>query len=448
MSKRRVSRREFVGDVAAAGMACMIIPRHVLGGPRFTAPSDRLNVACIGVGGKGQSDVRGVADAGANIYAQCDVDLNAAEASFNGFPKSKKYRDFREMLDQEARNIDAVTVSTPDHVHAAAAMLAMKAGKHVFCQKPLARTLHEVRTIMQAATRSKVATQMGNQGHAGDGTRLLREWYEAGVIGQVKEIHYWTNRPIWPQGIERPLEAFNPPPYLDWNLWLGPAADRPYAPAYAPFRWRGWWDFGAGALGDIAPHAMDAAFWTLDLGFPIHIEAESTKVYPETAPKISRITYDFPAKGDRPALSVIWRDGELAPPRPVGLPPEIEWPYHDVGNQVWYGTDGVFMSDAYGDGLRHLDAKRHEELTATPPAQKYARSPGVYAEWIRACKGGEPAGSNFAGHAGPLTQMVLLGNLAVRMQQPLDINPTTGAVTNVPVPEEWIKPRFRTGWSL
>src|SRR5690606_7313716 len=238
-----VSRRDFVGSSAAAA-AFTIVPRHVLGGPGFVAPSDKLNIACIGVGGMGKNDVDGVS--GENVYALCDVDRKAAEESFRNHPKAKRYTDYREMLDREAGNIDAVTVSTPDHVHAAAAMMALKLNKHTYCQKPLARTLHEVRSLAAQARTTKVSTQMGNQGHTFEGTRQLREYIEAGAIGTVREVHYWTNRPIWPQGLDRPTELHTPAPTLDWNLWLGPAADRPYHPAYAPFRWRGWWDFGTG----------------------------------------------------------------------------------------------------------------------------------------------------------------------------------------------------------
>jgi len=446
MTNGPVSRREFLGDVALAGAAFTIVPRHVLG-RGYRAPSDTLNIACIGVGGKGESDVQGVSTE--NIYALCDVDLHSAQTSFRRFPKAKQYRDYREMLDKEGKNIDAVTVTIPDHSHAAAAMLAMKHGKHVFCQKPLARTLSEVQAMMDAAARTKVATQMGNQGHAGAGTRLIRELVEAGAIGTVREVHYWTDRPIWPQGLERPLEAYEVPPWLDWNLWLGPAPARPYHPAYAPFTWRGWWDFGCGALGDIAAHAMDAAFWTLGLGFPVHIEAETTKLYPETAPKLSRIVYEFGARASRAPVRVVWHDGGLAEARPVELAPEFDWPaYADVGSQLWIGSDGKLLADCYGEAVRLLDPKRQAEFTAHPPAQKYPRTPGVYQEWIRACKGGPPAGSNFAGHAGPLTQMVLLGNLAIRMNQPLDLNPDTGQVTNATVPEEFVRSDYRSGWSL
>ncbi|MGH7665578.1 MAG: Gfo/Idh/MocA family protein [Gemmatimonadaceae bacterium] len=446
MAPGEISRRAFVGDLALAGAAFTIVPRHVLGGPGYRAPSDVLNIACIGVGGMGSNDVRGVS--GENIYALCDVDWRRAEDSFAAFPQAKRYRDFREMLDREGDSIDAVTVSTPDHTHAVAAMMAMRMGKHTYCQKPLARTIGEVDALIDGARRYKVATQMGNQGHAGAGTRQLREWIEAGAIGTVREVHYYTNRPIWPQGIDRPLEAFNVPPYLDWDLWLGPAPERPYAPAYAPFRWRGWWDFGTGALGDIAAHSMDAAFWTLQLGFPRAIEAETTSVNAETAPEVSRIVYDFPARGERAAVKVVWRDGELGAPRPTGLPAAAPWPYHNVGSQLWIGDDGMLLADAYGDGLLLLNEARQREFTASPPPEKYTRSPGVYAEWINACKGGPPAGSNFAGHAGPLTRMLLLGNLAVRAGQALELDTESGRVTNVEIPEEFLQPSYREGWTL
>ena len=447
MTSKDISRRAFVGDLAATGLAFTIVPRHVLG-RGYLAPSDMLNVASIGVGGKGESDVQGMADAGANIYALCDVDWNSAETSFRHFPQAKRFRDYREMLDHEGKNIDAVTVTTPDHVHAAATMAALKLGKPVFCQKPLARTLYEVRTVMDQARRSKLPTQMGNQGHTGEGTRLVREAYEAGMIGTIREVHYWTNRPIWPQAIDRPTEAHNVPPYLDWNLWLGPAPERPYNPAYAPFRWRGWWDFGTGALGDIACHAMDAAFWTFDLRYPTRIEPESSQLFKETAPKSSRVTYQFPAVGSRPEVKVVWRDGGLWPARPIGLSDDVDWPYGDVGGQLWIGDEGMLLADCYGDGARLLTKSGTTLLSAHPPAQKYPRSPGVYKEWIGAIKGGPAPNSSFDGHAGPLTQMVIFGCVAVRMGRTIEVDPATGNITTPGVPEEYIKPVFRKGWTL
>jgi predicted dehydrogenase len=440
------SRREFVNSAASAAALFHIVPRHVLG-RGYRAPSDTLNVACIGVGGMGRNDVKGME--GENLVALCDVDWNAAEDAFRSYPRARRYRDYREMLDKELKSVDAVTVSTPDHSHAAAAMLVLKAGKHVYCQKPLARTLGEVRALMrEAAARPKQTTQMGNQGHTNEGTRQIREWVEAGVIGAVREVHYWTNRPIWPQGIDRPTQLHTPPATLDWNLWLGPAPERPYNPAYAPFNWRGWWDFGTGALGDMACHGMDAAFWGLDLGYPTRVEPETSKLYDETAPKFSRVTYDFPARGNRPAVKVIWRDGGLWPPKPAGLPETMDWPPEEIGGQMWVGDSGALLAGMYGENPRLLDAARDAELKANPPAAKYERSPGVYAEWIRAMKGGAPNLSTFAGHAGPLTEMVLLGCLAVRMGQPIDVDHTTGKVTNAAVPAEWLSPVYRKGWTL
>jgi predicted dehydrogenase len=445
MARKHIDRRTFVSEVTAAAAAFTIVPRHVLG-RGYRPPSDTLNVACIGVGGMGASDVRGMSVE--NIYALCDVDEHQAEGSFGAHPKAKRYKDYREMLDKERNHIDAVTVTTPDHSHAPAAMMAMKLGKHTYVQKPLARLIGEVRALEEAAKKYKVATQMGNQGHALEGTRQIREWVEAGAIGTVKEVHFWTNRPIWPQGTERPLEDYHVPPWLDWNLWLGPAPERPYHPAYAPFKWRGWWDFGCGALGDMACHIMDAAFWTLQLRYPERIEVEYTTLFKETAPKAARITYSFPAQGNRSAVKLVWRDGSLFPPRPPESQDLESWPPSDDGGQLWIGTDGKLHAATYGGEPRLLDEKRQKDITASPPRQKYLRTEGVYAEWIKACKGGPPAGSAFDTHAGPLSEMVLLGNLAVRMGRNLEFNPQTGEVTNCRVPEEYNKPNYRSGWSL
>jgi predicted dehydrogenase len=446
MATTHPSRRDFVGSVASASAAFTIVPRHVLGGPGYTAPSDKLNIACIGVGGMGENDVKGVSSQ--NIYALCDVDLKSAEDTFRKYPAARKYRDYREMLDLEQKNIDAVTITIPDHSHAAATMMALRLNKNVYCQKPLARTLTEVRTVKAMAAKTKVATQMGNQGHTGEGVRTMREWVEAGVIGTVREVQYWTNRPIWPQGLDRPLELYAPPLTMDWNLWLGPAAERPYNPAYAPFRWRGWWDFGTGALGDMACHGMDAAYWILDLGYPERIMPESTELYLESAPKSSRVEYQFPAKANRPAVKVVWRDGDLRPPKPQGLPETMAWPPADIGGQLWIGDDGAMIAGMYGEDPVLLDPKRDAEVRANPPVKVYPRSKGVYDEWIDACKGGPPALSTFDGHAGALTEMVLLGVLAIRAGQTLELNASTGAVTNMTLPERWVTPEYRKGWTL
>lgn len=440
-----LTRRKFLGETAAAAAGIMIVPRHVLG-RGFTPPSDRLNIGVVACGGRGRDNLRGVSDE--YIVALCDVDVRHAEQAQREHPDATIYTDFYEMLDREHRNLDAVVITTPDHTHAVIASAAMKRGKHVYCDKPLTRTIGEARALMATAREAGVATQMGNQGHAAEGVRALRELVEAGVIGTVREIHFWTNRPIWPQGLDRPLEAYNVPPWLDWDLWLGPAPFRPYAPAYAPFRWRGWWDFGTGALGDIAVHSMDAAFWILDLGLPTRVEPETSPPFDETAPALSRLTFEFPARGNRPALRAVWRDGGLSAPRPPGLPPSEAWPYTNVGSQLWVGDDGSFLADAYGGNVIILDEDRRRHFDEHPPEPRYPRTEGVYAEWIAAAKGGPPAGSNFPDYAGPLTQMVLTGNLAVRMQTTIELDPSTGRVTNVQVPEEYIMPEYRAGWSL
>ena len=467
-----IPRREFVADVARAAVAVQaftIVPRHVLG-RGYVAPSDTLNVACVGVGGVGASDVAGVSAEGANIAALVDVDEERAAKTFAAHPRARRYSDWREMLDKEYKTIDAVTVSTPDHSHAIVSVAALRAGKHVYTQKPLARTIGEVRAMMdEAARRPRQATQMGNQGHAGAGTRQMRELYEAGWLGKVREVHIFTNRPLWPQGIERPADVMPVPPTLNWDVWLGPAPARPYHSAYLPSKWRGWWDFGCGALGDIAPHAMDAAFWALELGTPSRVIAETTPVFPETAPLVSRITYVFPARGGhglfrrgggRPEVTVVWYDGNLAPGRPAELDAKAPWPRpgketpdemrRAIGDrgQLWIGETGKLLADIYGDYGRLLDEKQDAEWKAHPPAEKYPRVANKYREWLDAAKAGTQPGSNFAGHSGPLTQMVLLGNLAVRAGRALDLDPATGEILNTTIPNEYVTPGYREGWSL
>lgn len=443
----RIPRRRFVQESAAAAAAFTIVPRHVLG-RGHQAPSDTVSVACIGVGGMGRNDVRGIAQAGANISALCDVDDEAAAESYRAFPRARKYKDFRELFDRE-RDVDAISISTPDHGHAAATMLALRAGKHCRTQKPLTRTIAEARAIRDAAAqRPRLVTQMGNQGHANEGVRIMREWVEAGLIGTVREVHIWTNRPIWPQGIQRPTEAHNPRPSLDWNLWLGPAPDRPYNPAYAPFRWRGWWDFGTGALGDMACHLMDAAYWILDLGYPSHVEAECSQLFTETAPRSSRVTFQYQAQGSRPPVTVVWRDGALVAPRPAEWPTTELWPFGDDGGQLWIGDQGKMTAGVYAENPRLLDAARMAEVTAHPLEQRYPRIPGGgYAEFVNAIKNGTRAGSDFATHATGLTEMILFGCLAQRLGASLDVEPATGRIITS-IPGDWVTPTYRRGWSL
>lgn len=449
-----VSRREFVEKSSMAGMAFTIVKPHVLGG-RHVAPSDRLNVACIGVGGMGASDVRSFgALAECNVYALCDVDDVNAERSYRLQPQAKKYKDYREMIDREAKNIDLVTVSTPDHHHAAASLLALRAGKHLYCQKPLARTVGEVRALKaESAKRPKQATQMGNQGHAAEGIRVLREWIEGGLIGKLVSIDFYTNRPIWPQGMRRPTEAHNVPPTLDWELWLGPAQFRPYHPGYAPFNWRGWWDFGTGAMGDMACHIMDCAVWILGLKFPAKVIPETSQLYTETAPKLSRITYEFPVSGTMNAagkngvVTLTWRDGGIIPPKPDGLGLADNWPLWEDGFQLWTGEKGIAVAGTYGENPRLLDPDLAKQVKDNPLPVKYPRTKGVYGELVEAIKAGIQPGSNIAGHAGPLTEMIVLGNLAVRAGRTIELNPSTGALLTKDIPEEWVNPTYRSGYS-
>lgn len=441
-----LTRRSFLSGlsgVTSTAAALTIVPRSVLGGPGYQAPSDRLNIACIGVGGKGRVDALGVASE--NVVALCDVDRKRASESFKHFPQAKRYRDFRIMLEKE-KDIDAVTVSTPDHTHAVASMAAMQLGKHVFCQKPLAHSLQEVRAMGAAARESGLATQMGIQGHCSEGVRRLREWVEAGLIGTVREVHYWTNRPIWPQAMERPRTRFSIPRGLKWDLWLGPAPERPYHPAYAPFKWRGWWDFGTCALGDMGCHGLDAAFWILKLGWPERIVPETTRVYPETGPAVSRVTYFFPAREGRPAVKLVWRDGDLHPDLPVELGGEPIPPGGHSG-QMFVGDKGILAADIYGENPTLIPASRHQEVLADPPGRRYEQSPGIYEEWIRACKGGEPASAGFE-YAVPLTALVLLGNLAVRTGEAIEWDPDRFRVTNTSSADPYLGRDYRKGWSL
>jgi len=311
---RKISRRKFIGKVAAT-TAFTIVPRHVLGGTGYTAASNKLNIACIGVGGIGWVDIKNINTE--NIVALCDVDNKHAAKTFSEYPKARKYRDFRKMLEKEEKNIDAVVVSTPDHTHAVAAMIAMKLGKHLYCQKPLAHDIFEVRELTNAARRHKVVTQMGIQYHASTGTRMLVEMIKSGVIGKVREVHVWCSKTYpFGKGSDRPKERPQVPETLDWDLWLGPAPQRPYHPCYAPKNWRIWRDFGTGIVGDMACHLIDPAFWALDLGNSFTVEARTSPFSDEIYPLSSIIRYEFPVRDGLPPVTVTWYDGGMLPWRP------------------------------------------------------------------------------------------------------------------------------------
>ncbi|MCU0915014.1 MAG: Gfo/Idh/MocA family oxidoreductase [Planctomycetes bacterium] len=449
MKEKQLTRRGFMGT--AAGVAAFtIVPRSVLGGAGQTPPSEKLNIAGIGVGGRGAGDMEALESQ--NIVALCDVDWRNARATFKKFPNAKQYKDFRQMLDKEDKNIDAVMVATADHCHAPASLAAIRRGKHVYCEKPLTHTVYEARLMAQEARKHNVATQMGNQGQAEEGVRLLCEAIWDGAIGQVHEVHIWTDRPIngtnkvyWPQGIDRPTDTPPAPETLDWDLWLGPAPVRPYNPAYLPFKWRGWWDFGTGALGDIGCHAIDPVFRALKLGYPKSVEACCTLVNKETYPVASRVTYEFPARGDLAPVTLHWYDGGMRPARP----PELE-------DSRQLGTNGALYVGDKGKILngRLLPESRQKEYGRSPKTLE--RSPGHHQEWINACKGGKPAGSNFPDHAGLLAQVVLMGNIALRPGLKEDKyfgvkllwDAKEFKFTNVPEANQFLTKEYRQGWGL
>lgn len=448
------SRRTFLAAGGAAALGFTIVPRHVLGGPAHVPPSERVNIAGIGVGNMGGSDIATLSKLGANIVALCDVDQVRAAGTFAAQPKARRYKDFHEMLEKEGKNIDAVTVGTPDHVHAIAAMAGVRAGKHVYCQKPLTHSLYECRELTRVAHAAGVATQMGNQGHATEGARLTNEWIQAGIIGDVCEVHVWSDRAgtMWKQGIGRPTDTPPVPATLDWNRWLGPAPERPYNPAYAPHVWRGWRDFGTGALGDMGCHIIDHPHWALNLGAPSHVEARVTldgsvladgKPNFETYPIASIIYYNFPARGDLPAVQMTWYDGGLMPPAPPELAASQRLPDNGV---LYVGTKGKMFHGSHGGMPQLLPTALHEQAAKVTKTMK--RSPGHYEEWIAACKGGPAAISNFD-YAGPMTETVLLGVLALRAPgRRLEWDSARQKVTNAPELDQFVRTEYRKGWML
>lgn len=422
-------RREFIRNTSFAAAGFFIVPRFVLGGKGYIAPSDRLLVAGIGVGGKGESDLANFFKSGkADIAFLCDVDDRRAANSVKAFPKAKYYKDYREMLDKESKNFDAVSVSTPDHNHAVQALAAMQRGKHVYVQKPLAHDVWEARMLTDAANRYKVVTQMGNQGASGDGVRQLMEWYDAGKIGDVHTVYCWTDRPVWPQGIAWPKTTAPVPAALDWNLWLGTAPEKQYIEKLVPFNWRGWWDYGTGALGDMGCHIIEPAFRVLGLNYIRDVQASVGTVYvdefrrgyfPESIPPSSHVIMTFPkGKKTKGAVTLHWMDGGIQPQRPEELGPnEI---FGDGGNgTLFIGTKGKMMCGTYGADPRMLPTSKTAEVMAKVKP-KYPRVPGGaeghYAQWVEACiagYGNKEVSSPFE-IAGPLTEALLMANLAIR----------------------------------
>ncbi len=441
-----LSRRQMLSATAAAAATVSIVPRHVLGGEGHNPPSNRLNVAGIGLGGMGSGDIRSVPTE--NVVALCDVDQHALDRNAKQFPGAKLHTDFRKMLDTQ-KDIDAVMIATPDHVHAVATMTALKHGKHVHCQKPLTHSVYEARAIAKAAKEAKVATQMGNQGQASVEARLLCETVWSGAIGTVCEVHGGSNRypPISPRGIRRPSETPAVPANLNWDLWLGPAPQRPYHPTYHPFAWRGWWDFGTGAVGDMGAHLIDQPFWALKLHHPLTIQASSSVFTKDSYPVSEVITYEFGARGTMPPVKMVWYDGGLMPPRPASLP-DGRMMGDDGGGVLFVGTKGHIMCSTYGANPRILPESLMQEYKR--PEKTIPRSPGIMEEWIAAIKAGKKSTTDFE-YSGALTETMLLGNVALRMKNArmaLKWDNDKFEITNLPEANKWLHKDYRQGWSL
>jgi len=497
------SRRDFVRTIAVTGAGLTIVPRHVLGRGQ-TAPSDRLNIAGVGVGGMGKTNMLNLALQN-NIVALCDVDwdyagrawdrlgqdlkseqdrlpkVTDAQARQNSIdrieslkkvmaddlPRLKRYRDYREMLDKQ-KDIDAIVVATPDHVHAPIAMAAMDLDKHVYVQKPLCWSVDEARKLAKKAAQTKVATQMGNQGHSWDDGRRAVEWVEAGAIGDVREVHVWTNRPLayWPQGVPRPqpqriatelrwnmsgvmarlanaMGLYSAPDTLSWDLFLGPAPLVEYHPLYHPFNWRGWVDWGVGAIGDMGAHLIDHAYWALNLGYPTSIETVATPFNKACFPMATTTYYEFPARGSMPPVKLTWYDGGLLPPRPEELGEEALNP---TGGALLIGSKGKLIYDTYGLNPRLLPKSLHDSVG--PPAAKLPRITTSHEiNWSDAAKGNGEASTPFE-YAARLTEVMLLGVVALRAGTKIHYDSSKMRVTNVAAANEFLKREYRSGWSL
>lgn len=436
----RINRRHFIFTSTALASSLLVPSSFVRAArARRVSPNEKMNIAAIGAGGQAITDINGCA--GENIVALCDVDRKRLEERGAKFPQARRFRDYRQML-EEMKEIDAVIVSTPDHHHAHAAVMAMRMGKHVYCQKPLSHSIWEARVMRETAAKQKVVTQMGNQGHSYESTRRVVELVQSGAIGDVREVHVWTDRPIWPQGLERPKQSSTPPEHLDWDLWLGPAPYRPYDEAYAPFKWRGWWDFGTGAPGDMGCHNADAAFWALKLDAPTSVEAESSGVNSETCPKWSIVRSEFPKRGKLPPVTMTWYDGGKLPSRDLVGGEELP-----KNGTIFVGSKGkIAYRDWNPDKFRLLPEEKVKDF-AGPESWIPRASDGPYKEWIVACKGGAPCLSNFD-NAGRLTEFVLLGNVALRAGKKIEWNAKKLRAKNCPEADQYIRREYRKGWEL
>jgi len=440
----RVSRRAFLRRAAGAAATISFLPGHVLGRGDAPAPSERLDIAAIGAGGRAGANLAGVRSE--NIVALCDVDDRHAAKAYQSYPQAKRFHDFRKMLDDLDRSIDAVLVSTPDHTHAVACMAAIKRGKHVYCEKPLAHSIREVRAVVEAARKHKVATQLGNQGHSSGDIRKFCEWIRAGAIGEVREVHaVYGGSYGRPDLVDRVKEVHAVPATLDWDLWLGPAPRRTYNPMYLPGSWRGWYPFGTGAIGDWVCHVLDPCFWALDLGAPSSIQAETFEFdlakYGDTFPRASTVRYEFPARAEMPAVTLSWYEGPVLRPA-------------DLGSYGKSGTGALVVGEtgkiAYGShgagGVRIIPEEKMKAYVQ--PSPTIPRSKGHYRDWIEACKGGAPASSTFD-YGGPLTELALLGVIAMRSKgKRLEWDANSMKFTNAPEANALLAPPFREGWTL
>ncbi len=448
---KRLDRREFTRRsawLAGAAGAFSVVPAHVLGGSRGVAPSDRLSVAGIGVGGMGFSNLRSLESEA--IVALCDVDRNYAAEAIARYPDATVYTDYREMLETH-EDIDGVVIATPDHTHAVIALAAMRAGKHVFCQKPLTHDVYEARLLARVAKNAGVTTQMGIQGHSAEGSRLICEWIQAGLIGEVREVDAWCSLSYYPWGhagwssewSARPRDTPAMPAGLDWDLWIGPAPMRPYHRAYHPLTWRCWWDFGSGMMGDRGAHTLDPVYWALKLGAPTSVDATSCGNTPEVHPLSAIVTYEFPARDDRSPVTVRWYEG-TRPPRPAELEDGRRMP--DEGGALFRGSEGTIMCGVYGDSPRIIPEARMR--AASLPAPSIPRVEGSHEmDWVRACKRGEPAGAHFS-YSGPLTEICQLGNVAQRADTRIEWDAASLRITNVPEAQPYVRSACREGWEL
>lgn len=458
MNKSDLSRRVFLASATTTAIlaGCATRPNTAKVIPGILSPNEKLNIGAIGVGGMGRANIDACNTE--NIVAFADVDDARAGDTYQAYPKARRHRDFRKMLEAEEKNIDAVIVATPDHTHAVAAIAAMRLGKHVYCQKPLAHSVHEVRKLMETARECKVQTQMGNQGHSSDSIRRLCEWIEDSAVGPIREVHAWSDRPVggdpWSTFpvMKRPAETPPVPDTLDWDLWLGPVKHRPYHPIYCPLTWRGWWDFGTGPLGDMGCHILDPAFWGLKLRHPVSVEATTThwekEVCEETYPRAAIIRYQFPARGKMPPVALTWYDGRLLPPIPRDFAPNQRF---DSNGALLVGEKGTILHGSHGAGGLKLLPKELMRDYKQPPKTipRVKECQGAHEQdWVRACKEGNPASSNFE-YGGALTTMVLLGVLAMRLKdRKLDWDGAALRFTNDDEANKMVNPPYREGWTL